>query len=320
MKPASELLRELGWLPDSRMVASTEIAGAGNMNRVERVTFDDGSSLILKRANPWVEKYPGIPAPVERSAVEAAFYEAVAGTGVGAAMPLLLASDPESAAMLLADLGPGVDGMAAYTGATISHAELDAIADWMRALHGLPVANDHPFANHAMRALNAEHIFDFPLAPDSGFDCDAIVPGLQGHADRLKADSAFIAAVQSMKSLYLDERAGVLLHGDLYPGSWLTTPQGLFIIDPEFCWVGPREWDVGVLIAHLKLSRQPGAATTRVLARYGEPLDTQMLERIIGIEIMRRLIGVAQLPLPYGVEDRAALLEAARALVLGETA
>ncbi len=290
------------------------------MNCVERLTFDDGSSLILKRANPWVEKYPGIPAPVERSVVEAAFYRAVEGTEAGRAMPQLMASGAGTTSMLLADLGSGVDGMTAYAGTAISASDLDAIADWMRALHNLPVAREHAFANHAMRALNAEHIFDFPLAADSRFDCDAIVHGLQGHANRLKADAAFVSSVQGVKAIYLGDAPGVLLHGDLYPGSWLTTPQGLFVIDPEFCWVGPREWDVGVLLAHLKLSRQPEAAAARVLARYGEPLDPALLNRITGIEIMRRVIGVAQLPLPYGLETRAALLEEARQLVIGETA
>ena len=290
------------------------------MNRVERVMLDDGSTLILKRANPWVEKYPGIPAPVERSAVEAAFYGAVAGTEAGAAMPRLIASDAGTASMLLADLAPGADGMTVYAGAIIGDTDLDAIADWLCALHRLPVPPDHGFANHEMRALNAEHIFDYPLAPDSGFDCDAIVPGLQVHADRLKSDPAFIAAVQIVKAIYLGDVPGVLLHGDLYPGSWLTTPEGLFVIDPEFCWVGPREWDVGVLMAHLKLSGQPDAAASRLLARYGETLDTALLSQITGIEIMRRLIGVAQLPLPYDLDVRATLLEEARALVIGNTA
>jgi 5-methylthioribose kinase len=316
LSSAEQLLRDLGWINDDRSVVSVEVAGVGNMNRVERVVLDDGCSLILKRASPWVEKYPEIPAPVERSGVEADFYAFVAGTAAARAMPRLIAHERGSAAMLLADLGAGADGMGAYAGAPIAPEHVDAVADWLRALHALPVPADHPFANRAMRALNAEHIFDFPLAPDSDFDCDAILPGLKAHADRLKTDTAFVAAVQAVKAAYLGDAPGVLLHGDMYPGSWLATPDTLFVIDPEFCWVGPREWDLGVLIAHLKLSRQPDAARERLLARYAEPLNPALLDRITGTEIMRRLIGVAQLPLPYGLEERATLLEEARALVL----
>ncbi|MEM1390421.1 MAG: hypothetical protein AAGG45_05010, partial [Pseudomonadota bacterium] len=88
--PAEQVLRDKGWLPNGARVASVEIAGAGNMNLVERVCFEDGSSVILKRSRPWVEKYPDIPAPIERAGVEAAFYEAVSGTPAGQMMPALL--------------------------------------------------------------------------------------------------------------------------------------------------------------------------------------------------------------------------------------
>jgi 5-methylthioribose kinase len=287
------------------------------MNLVERVIFDDGSSLILKRAHGWVEKYPEIPAPIGRAGVEAAFYAAVAGSAAGAAMSAHLGYDEGAAANLFADLGAGADGMAAYSGAAISDTDLDAVADWMRALHSLPVPADARLANPAMRALNALHIFDFPLDPGNGFDVDTITPGLQNHANKLKQDAGFIEAVQAVKAIYLGNSSGVLLHGDLYPGSWLTTPQGLFVIDPEFCWIGPPEWDLGVLIAHLKLSNQAEKAATRLLARYDDPFDMPLVCRIAGIEIMRRLIGVAQLPITTDLAGKAARLDEARALVVG---
>lgn len=317
MGDAAEVLGALGWCPAGRHVVSVTVAGAGNMNLVERVTLDDGVTLILKRAHAWVEKYPDIPAPIGRAGVEAAFYAAVSGSAAGAAMPAHLGFDEGATANLFADLGAGADGMAAYAGAPISGADLDAVADWMRALHALPVAADPRLSNRAMRELNALHIFDFPLDPASGFDVDAITLGLQIYADKLKRDGEFIAVVQIVKAVYLGDLSGVLLHGDLYPGSWLTTPQGLFVIDPEFCWIGPREWDLGVLIAHLRLSNQPEESTTRLIARYGHPVDMALANRIAGIEIMRRLIGVAQLPLAIDLAAKVALLEEAHKLVMG---
>lgn len=313
---AADVLAELGWLPADRQVASASIAGAGNMNLVERVTFDDGSTLILKRAKSWVEKYPDIPAPIERAEVEADFYAAVAGTAAGSAMPQHLGFDKGHAANLLADLGEGGDGMTAYAGQQIDDHALDAIADWMQALHNLPTPSNKQLANPAMRALNAFHIFDFPLDPDNNFDLDAITPGLQAMADRLKNDDKFVAAVKVVGDQYLGDAPGVLLHGDLYPGSWLTTSNGLFVIDPEFCWIGPREWDVGVLMAHLRMSGQPERSIGRVIKRYCDSLDLDLMNRISGIEIMRRLIGVAQLPLTIDLAAKIRLLDDARALVL----
>ena len=63
------------------------------------------------------------------------------------------------------------------------------------------------------------------------------------------------AAIQLGKR-YLSEGTS-LLHGDYYPGSWLKTKTGLRIIDPEFCFFGPKEYDLGVLRAHLKMAEQP---------------------------------------------------------------
>jgi 5-methylthioribose kinase len=316
MGDAAEVLGALGWCPAGRRVVSVEVAGAGNMNLVERVTLDDGTTLILKRAHAWVEKYPDIPAPIGRARVEAAFYQAVAESAAGAAMPAHLGFDEGAAANLFADLGAGTDGMAAYGGAAISGADLDAVANWMRALHALPVPANPCLTNRAMRELNALHIFDFPLDPANGFDVDAITPGLQVHADNLKHNVKFVAAVQAVKALYLCDSPGVLLHGDLYPGSWLTTSQGLFVIDPEFCWIGPREWDLGVLIAHLRLSNQDRGAITRFITRYNQSVDMVLVDRIAGIEIMRRLIGVAQLPIAIDLSAKMSLLNEAYSLII----
>ncbi|MEM1036540.1 MAG: phosphotransferase [Pseudomonadota bacterium] len=323
--PAEQVLGEKGWLPKGVQVISSEIAGAGNMNLVERVRFDDGRSVILKRSRPWVEKYPDIPAPVERATVEAAFYSSVAGTRAGDSMPALLQHDSADACSLFEDLGAGADGMGLFSGEILPLEQLRAVAEWMAALHAIEVSDQTraTFQNQAMRELNALHIFQFPLDPSNGFDLDAITPGLQAVGDGLKTDQAFCAAVREIGARYLGVspiEGDVLLHGDLYPGSWLTTEAGLFVIDPEFCWIGPAEWDVGVLSAHLRLSGQPKTLLDELYSAYGRPLDRTLLDRISGIEIMRRLIGVAQLPLDIGLEAKAALLDDARALVLGQGA
>lgn len=322
---AAEVLRDKGWIPAGVSVTRTEIAGAGNMNLVERVHLSDGGSLILKRSRGWVEKYPDISAPVERAAVEAAFYQSVRGTAAGAAMPKHLGFDASDATNLYEDLGEGRDGSFVYSGGDLPIEHVEAVADWAAALHAVPVTEEMStsFSNMAMRELNALHIFDFPLDPQNGFPLDDITPGLQAAGDALKADSAFKTAVKSVADRYRsrDAKPGdVLLHGDLYPGSWLTTERGLFVIDPEFCWIGPPEWDLGVLAAHLQLSSQPISHTHRLLERYGRPFDRALLDQITGIEIMRRLIGVAQLPLEIDLSRKIELLDLARTLVIGRDA
>ena len=322
--PAADVLRDKNWLPDGVSVTRTEIAGAGNMNLVERVYLDNGLSLILKRSRGWVEKYPDIPAPIERAGVEAAFYAAIKGTDAGNAMPKHLGYDPADATNLYEDLGEGKDGAFIYAGQDLPLADLNAVARWTAALHTIPVTDDmqERFINKAMRELNALHIFNFPLDPNNGFTLDDITPGLQALGDALKADTNFTQIVQHVAARYLaaeTQPGDVLLHGDLYPGSWLTTDEGLFLIDPEFCWIGPAEWDVGVLLAHLRLSGQSVELGPRFITHYDRPLDETLMNQITRIEIMRRLIGVAQLPLDIDLAAKAVLLEEARALVTGHS-
>ena len=99
-----------------------------------------------------------------------------------------------------------------------------------------------------------------------------------------------------------------LLHGDYFPGSWLRSAAGLRIIDPEFCFFGPPEFDAGVMLAHMLLAGQ-----ARRVAFPG--LDRALVDRFAGIEIMRRLIGVAQLPLAFGIERKRDLLNLSREMV-----
>ena len=117
--------------------------------------------------------------------------------------------------------------------------------------------------------------------------------------------------------MYLRQGA-YLLHGDYYPASWLKTAKGIQIIDPEFCCYGLREFDVAVFIAHLHLTKQPQAIIDSVLTNYydAKGLNMAVLHQFIAVEIMRRLIGLAQLPLKMDLGDKAKLLQFAYTLIM----
>jgi 5-methylthioribose kinase len=178
------------------------------------------------------------------------------------------------------------------------------------------------FENRAMRALNHEHIFRLPLAPDNGLDPDGFTPGLSRVAEVLKGDEEYVAAVTELGQEYLAD-GELLVHGDYFPGSWLSTGPGVRIIDPEFCFLGPRAFDVGFMLGHLHLAGQPGGTCEALLAGYREKAGvadegfTSHAKRFAGVEIMRRLIGVAQLPLRADLGRKEELLLLSRDLVLG---
>lgn len=292
----STYLRERGVLAGDEAVVAASPAGAGNMNLTLRVTTPQ-RSLIVKQARPWVERYPHIAAPVARSEVEAAFYAAVApAPAVADRMPRLLHHDAAAHVIVLQDLGQARDYADLYDQASLTAGELDGLLAWLDALHALPVSDTARFANRSMRSLNHEHIFDLPFRADADLGLDGIQPGLAELAQEVAADAALVDAITDLGDAYLDDGTH-LLHGDFYPGSWLRTDDGPRIIDPEFAFLGDPAFDHGVLAAHLELTGHGGLAQ-QVLQR------TPGARAYAGVEILRRILGVAQLPLQVSLSTR----------------
>jgi 5-methylthioribose kinase len=316
----SAYLQERGWLASDEQLQRAEKAGEGNMNYTLRVSTR-ARSFILKQARPWVEKYPTIAAPSERALIEGHFYEVVQhDPALAALMPKLIGVDADSRIIALEDLGAARDFTTLYCGEELTVAHLTTLLQWLRALHRTPHAAAHKadFRNAAMRALNHQHIFDLPLQSNNGFDLDAITPGLAHEARALQSDERYVGIIRELGALYLQdgESQSVMLHGDYFPGSWLQTADGVRVIDPEFCFFGPPEFDVGVLLAHLHLAQQRDELIARVLPKYGASLNESLVWKFAGVEMMRRLIGVAQLPLACGLAEKARLLALSREWIL----
>lgn len=311
----TEHLHLLGLLDPYDAVTSLSRAGEGNMNLTLRAHLHGGGTLIVKQARGWVEKYPTIPAPAERALVEAAFYRAVQrAPGVGALLPRLLGADADSHLLVLQDLGAASDFLDLYDGALLPEHALAELIGWLQALHALPAPSPLGLlANRQMRALNHLHVFDLPFRPDNGLDLDAVLPGLAAVARALHTDAGLLRRIHALGERYLTD-GPTLLHGDFYPGSWLNTERGVRVIDPEFAFCGPASFDWGVLIAHLLLTDQPNARVEAVAAR-----APQEALGFAGVEVLRRLLGVAQLPLTADLDTRRAWVGRAVAWVFEGT-
>ncbi len=318
---AEALCHRLGYLQDGESITKLDIAGEGNMNLVLRVTTNR-RSVILKQSRPWVEKYDMIAAPWDRAVVEKRFYERVRGNGgVADVMPALLGDDAETRTLLLEDLGEASDLSSVYSGGKITVQELQAAATYLRKLHELTLGEQgDDFANREMRQLNHAHIYDIPMQDHGMIELNGLEPGLAQAAKELRADEAFVAAVKATGQAYLAKPTcdSVLLHGDFFPGSLVRTKQGLRVIDPEFCFAGDRAIDVGIMTGHLLLAGRPTVDVRAFHEAYGvADVDASLLARVAGCEVVRRLIGVAQLPIVESKGRRAALLLSARKAVVG---
>lgn len=288
------------YLRDHRVISAgqrlekIESAGQGNMNLTLRIHLQSPKhSLILKQARPWVEKYPAIAAPQDRLSTEATFYKSLeAVPELHAMSPRLWLFDEKSALIVMEDLGttPLLDSFYEYSKQSFSEVSPSALARYLKALHGLELTEEASrLTNRTMRNLNHEYIFVQPFSD-----------GAIGPLKQMKLDLASLrSAAAELGELYLEDGAH-LVHGDFFPGAWIPRDGTLYVIDPEFAFHGTRAWDLGTLLAHFVLARRPSDHYAEFLRSYDEdsPFPVPEVVRFAGAEILRRLLGVAQLPLP----------------------
>jgi 5-methylthioribose kinase len=313
-------LKKQNWLEDNETIVSVSKPGEGNMNCVLRIDTAT-RSFIIKQSRGYVEKYPQIAAPAARVLTEGAFYEKIAASKeVQQIMPVLLGVDAVNNLIALEDLGKSNDYTVLYDlGQKLKEGELLQLVNYLNGLHQSfqKTVVDEELTNTEMRRLNYEHIFEYPFREENGFNLDTVQEGLQALALLYKKDSDLKQKMERLGSLYLS-KGKYLLHGDYYPGSWLKTEDGVKIIDPEFCFYGLREFDLGVLVAHLYLTQQEESVIAFVEEKYLSfaDLNTTVLNGFIGIEIMRRILGIAQLPLKIDLKTKGELLKFAKNLIL----
>ena len=313
-------LKQQDWLGTNEKIVSTEKPGDGNMNFTLRV-ITDKRSFILKQSRGYVEKYPQVSAPADRALNEAEFYELVATKPqLDAMMPELIGVDSDNNVLLLEDLGSGSDYTHIYKkGETIPEVDLMTIIDFAAQLHTKlrSETTSSTLQNLKMRTLNHEHIFKFPYMLENGLNLDTVLPGLQEIGLTFKKDEKLKKAINALGYQYLAD-GDILLHGDYFPGSWLNTSDGIKIIDPEFCFFGFAEFEIGVTIAHLKMADQPKELIDKTLSHYSAlaKLDDVLTKKFTAVEVLRRILGLAQLPLEIDLDKRKELLEEARMTIL----
>ena len=322
-------LRQNAWINVDEEVVGVKIAGDGNMNCTLRVRTNQ-RSFIVKQSREWVEKYPDIPAPEHRRLGEIEFYELVAkDSAVATMMPGLLNVDRINRVAQFTDLGEAADYSSVYVEPDLVTKILPELCRWLRQLHDIEfvVSERARLSNRDMRDLNHEYLYHFPLSNTNEFNLDEFTPGLQVVGDTLKNNTEYVDAIARLGKIYLgeaedDDLPTALLHGDFFPGAWLRgSGVSFYVIDPEFCFFGPREYDVGVLIGHLHLANVAQAVIDSVMEHYagsttGAALDVALVYSFAGMEIMRRIMGVAQLPLEASLARKTRLLEVSEKLVL----
>lgn len=307
-------LEKLPYWKSGEKLLEVESAGESNMNLVLRIKTSE-RSIILKQSKPYVRKYPQIPAPIERIEVEYVFLKLLyEHPHLASMIPQVVLFDKENYLLIMGDLGKGSDFSGLYQGTkTLEKEEVLALINFLNTLHGLEV-QEFP-SNQGMRQLNHEHLFRFPFLEENGFNLDTVQEGLQKLSLPFKTDTRLKLKLDELGNRYLSE-GKTLIHGDFYPGSWLKVNSGVKVIDPEFGFLGDAEFELGVFLAHLDLTNQAENYQNLIFDKYEHSIDKQLVNEYRGMEILRRLIGIAQLPLSSTLAQKAVLLEKARNFIL----
>lgn len=307
MEGISKYLDKQNFLLSEESVRSCEIPGAGNMNYVIRVKTNK-RNFIIKQSRPWVEKYPVIEAPIDRIQVEAEFYKSLSSNKfLRSSSPEIYVIDQENYLMIMEDLGDVKDFSFVYNSEVqLYKSQVEFLASYLIELHQL--STPHFPDNLKMRELNHEHIFKIPFAENNGIDLNAIQLGLQELSIQAVNNTFLKEKIHSLGELYL-QKGDTLVHGDFYPGSWMQNEK-LFILDPEFCFLGFPEFDLAVACAHMSLATQSEEIIQHFLTAYKSKFqyDETVFQPLVGIEILRRLLGVAQLPLAMTLVQKKELI------------
>ena len=278
-------------------------------------------SIIVKQSREYVEKFPDVPAPCDRVLSEIQFYDCTKGNAMIRSMtPLVLYTDYTNNVMVMEDLGQTSDYTRYFSERnTIPMAELERITEFAATLHVSYTSKntDVEIGNQEMKKLSHFHIFVFPFDRKNGLQLDSFHPGLESVAKRYLGDQKLVNEVSKLGERFMRSDSS-LLHGDYHLGSFLNTGSRVYVIDTEFCCFGDPEFDMGVMVAHLIMSEQPQSSIDAVLRKYTSiaSLDLTLCSQYAGVEIMRRIIGIAQLPLSLQNESRITLLETAYQLIL----
>ena len=308
-----KLLEDNNWLNPNEKISALSKPGEGNMNVVLRVETNQ-RSFILKQSRPFVQKYQQIEAPLNRIEVEYKFYKAIQEASITSHIPSILGFDPKNYLLQMEDLGQCEDMTFCYRDRSIAEEILKKLINIAAAIHKTGPLKVFP-ENMALRKLNHQHIFVLPFLEDNGFQLNDVQEGLQELSLPYKMDNAIKAVVNKLGDMYLS-KGNVLIHGDYYPGSWMQLENEVYIIDPEFSFIGFREFDLGVMTAHLILATMDPSSLKKVMQLYKSDANAGLVSQVAGVEIIRRLIGLAQLPLRRSLSEKEDLLKLARKMIL----
>ncbi|MFF7165844.1 S-methyl-5-thioribose kinase [Streptomyces sp. NPDC008086] len=352
-------LRERGHWDDVGDIRVREVSD-GNMNRVFLASSADGTrSLAVKQALPWVRVAgPSWPMSPDRADAEARAYDQVAKVAPDK-IPTVHGYDPENHALVMEDMSDlevlrtrlnAGEPYGPHTSARIG--EFVAQFSFATSDFGMPSAERKTLIAASVSPELCKITEDVVLSePYIEHEHNHWHPRLDDLAAEFRADTRLRTEVADLRHTFMTS-AQALLHGDLHTGSIMVGERAgthvVRVFDPEFSFVGPVGYDLGLYWANALVSEERARALG-TLSDHGEQLrlswdafeaefrrlwptrvdtffDDAYLDRFLrrvwteslgyaGTEIVRRIIGFAHLTDLTTLEDP--VPASRRALLMG---
>lgn len=234
--------------PDDGVVHVEPLGGAAR-NRIMRVVTRTGS-FVVKQFRAWPAVDRPAPGPEERFRAESQFYRSARIADCArSALPEVLHQDAQAGCIMLQDVGDAFP----LSGRPIEPDVAAKLGWFLVSLHhhSRSVPACAHYRNEQVVGWQMSRLFS--TAPRNG-------RGVWLARWRDRSAEVRFALEDALAAL---ERGGTsLVHGDYTPANWVRNGHGPRVVDGEFSFFGPPEYDVGAYLAGLLVERQ-GPETLR---------------------------------------------------------
>lgn len=281
---------------------------SGNINRVRRVRFFDRDnnqiqSVVIKTVpeGGTLERYPDIMFPEDRLSYEF-LYASRAGNHENLAPRILYTNDPVTV-IVMEDLAPALTLQEAFlAGDDIKPESLRHFGRELARFHDQ--SRNEVYIHNPAAAENRPYVLTVPFQKAAEISQNWPETWRQElQQDFLKKYAGFEQIAQDMISQFKNV-GGVLTHGDLHGDSLFLRADGaITAIDAELCDKGSAWFDTGTVLAHLmmlsfvsghKVDIKAFMKGYESVAGQDKALH-QMTEKLAAFEIIRRVIGIANM-------------------------
>jgi len=265
--------------PDERVLRVVPL-GTGARNRLARISTS-ARTFVIKQFRAWPEEGRPAPSAEDRFRAETQFYRSARIADCArAVLPEVLHQDAQAGCILFEDAGEALP----LAGRAIT-AEAAARLGWFLVSlhhHSRSVPACAHYRNEQVVGWQMARLFAAPRR------AGAVVRDRGAWLARWR-DSGVQVGYALEDALGALERGGTsLVHGDFTPTNWVQNGHGPRVIDGEFSFFGPPEYDVGSYLAGLWLGRQPAdvlSAAIEVIAQSCFRYDLRLVATYAGVHV-----------------------------------